>query len=106
MKFTVEEFAAKLPFPADDKWKNGVWFANAFTKGSFELEFFAPQNIDYQTPHDRDEFYIVVRGNAVLIKENDRIECKTGDALFVEAGAEHHFEEISADFATWVIFFK
>lgn len=105
MKFTVEEFLTKLPQPANEKWKDGVWFTNAFTKGEFELEFFAPRGKDYQTPHEKDEFYIVVRGTAQLLIENEKFPCETGDALFVPAKIEHHFENMSDDFATWVIFF-
>ena len=105
MKFTVEELLEKLPLPADEKWKEGVWFANAFSKGDFELEFFAPRGKDYQTPHEKDEFYIIVRGTAELIKENEAINCSVGDALFVKAGEAHHFENISDDFAAWVIFY-
>lgn len=105
MKFGIEEFRAKLPLPADEKWMDGVWFTNAFRKGGFELEFFAPRGRDYQTPHEKDEFYIVVSGTADLIKDNETINCKTGDAIFVAAGEKHHFENISDDFATWVIFF-
>jgi mannose-6-phosphate isomerase-like protein (cupin superfamily) len=106
MKFTIDELHARLPLPADEKWKDGVWFTNAFAKGDFELEFFAPRGLDYQTPHDKEEFYIIVGGTADLIKTGEAINCRTGDALFVAAGEEHHFENISEDFATWVIFFK
>lgn len=106
MRFSIEEFESQLPLPANEKWKEGVWFTNVFKKGDFELEFFAPNGKDYQTPHDKDEFYIVVRGSAVLVKENERFNCKSGDALFVEVRVSHHFEEMSPDFATWVIFFK
>ncbi len=106
MKFTTNEFLAKLPLPADEKWKDGVWFTNAFTKGAFELEFFAPRGTDYQTPHEKDEFYIIISGAADLIKENEIINCQIGDAIFVEAGEKHYFEKISDDFATWVIFFR
>lgn len=105
MKFTPEEFLAKLPLPANEKWKDGVWFTNAFTKGDFELEFFAPRGKDYQTPHDKDEFYIVVRGTAELFIENEKFACAVGDALFVPAKVEHHFENMSDDFATWIVFF-
>lgn len=105
MKFTIEEMLTKLPLSATEKWKEGIWFKNAFTKGSFELEFFAPQGKDYQTPHDRDEFYIVVRGTADLFIEEEKFSCNIGDALFVPAEVEHHFENMSEDFATWVIFF-
>lgn len=106
MKFSAADFLAKLPLPADEKWKDGIWFTNAFTKNEFELEFFAPRGQDYQTPHEKDEFYIIVSGTADLITENEIINCQPGDALFVAAGKAHHFENISEDFATWVIFFK
>ena len=105
MKFGIEEFRQRLPLPADEKWKDGVWFTNAFTKSNFELEFFAPRGNDYQTPHEKDEFYIIVSGSADLLKENETVSCRLGDAIFVGAGEPHHFENISDDFATWVIFF-
>lgn len=105
MKFSSEEFLSKLPLPANDKWKEGVWFTNAFTKGEFELEFFAPRGKDYQTPHDKDEFYIIVGGTAQLDQNGEMIDCHIGDAIFVPAGEPHHFEKISDDFAVWVIFF-
>ena len=69
MKFTFEEFLKKLPLPAGEKWKNGVSFTNAFTKGDFQLEFFAPRGKDYQTPHEADEFYIVARHGRFAVRE-------------------------------------
>ena len=105
MKFSAKDLLAKLPLPADAKWKDGVWFAGVFAKNDFELEFFAPRGRDYQTPHEKNEFYIIVGGTADLIKENETINCQTGDAVFVAANEAHRFENISADFATWVIFF-
>ena len=96
----------RLPLPADEKWKDGVPFVNAFAKGEFVLEYFAPRGKDYQTAHEKDEFYIIVSGTADLIEESETISCKTGDAIFVPAGEDHHFENISDDFATWVIFFS
>lgn len=105
MKFSPEEFLAKLPLPADEKWREGVWFSDVFSKGDFELEFFAPRGRDYQTPHEKDEIYAVVSGAGEFVKENERMSLKTGDVLFVEAGVEHHFENFTDDFASWVIFF-
>lgn len=105
MKFTPEEFFEKLPLPADEKWREGVWFANVFSKGDFELEFYAPRGRDYQTAHEKDEIYVVARGTGEFVKENERINFTAGDVLFVEAGVEHRFENFSEDFATWVIFF-
>ena len=42
MKFTVEEFLSKLPLPADEKWKEGVWDVEAFKKGKVRLSFLRP----------------------------------------------------------------
>lgn len=105
MKLTPDEFLEKLPLPASQKWPEGVWFTKAFSKGDFELEFFAPRGRDYQTPHQKDEIYVVVRGEGEFVRENQKTSFSTGDVLFVEAGVEHHFENFSEDFATWVIFF-
>lgn len=105
MKFTVEEFLEKLPLPADEKWKEGVWFTGAFSKGNFELEFFAPKGRDYQTPHEKDEIYVVVSGSGEFIRGNERMDFQAGDVLLVEAGVEHRFENFSEDFDAWVIFF-
>lgn len=105
MKLSPEELLSKLPLPADNKWKDGVPFIPAFVKSGFVLEFSAPRGTDYQTPHDKDEFYIIAGGTADLIKESEVINCRTGDAIFVAAGEKHHFENISEDFSTWVIFF-
>ncbi len=105
MKFTVEEFLAILPLPADEKWKDGVHFTTAFKRENISLEFFAPRGTDYQTFHDEDEFYFIVCGTGNLIIENKRFPCATGDAFFVPAKAAHHFENFTEDFATWAIFF-
>lgn len=88
--------------------------------GSMELRWFAPQAHDPQTPHDRDELYIVASGTGVFMRAveaepfddvalplrgEDRVVFGPGDALFVPAGAVHRFEEFSADFAAWVVFY-
>lgn len=75
------------------------------SSSGFVLEFFALRGTDYQTPHDEEDFYIIVSGTADLIKETETVNCKTGDAVFVAAGEPHHFENISADSAIWVVFF-
>ena len=105
MKFTVEEFLSKLPLPADEKWKDGVFDVEPFVKGNVRLVFFAPRGTDYQTFHEEDEFYFIVRGQGELIIENERFACAAGDAFFVPAKVAHHFENFSDDFATWAIFF-
>ncbi len=90
------------------------------THGSMELRWFAPKREDSQTPHDRDELYIIVSGTGVFmraveslpfddtslpIQGEERVRFNPGDALFVAAGTVHRFEEFSEDFATWVVFY-
>lgn len=105
MKFTIEEMLQKLPLPADEKWKEGIWDIETFEKNNVKLVFFAPKNKDYQTFHEEDEFYFIVRGSGKLVIEHETFECEIGDTFFVAAKIPHHFEDFTEDFATWAIFF-
>jgi len=93
----------KLPFPADEKWKDGVWEFETFKNVKVSLVFFALGGTDYQTFHDEDEFYFIIRGWGELTIDDKTFSCKTGDAFFVSAKVSHHFENFSEDFATWAI---
>ena len=105
MKFTVDEFLAKLPLAADEKWKDGVWDIEPFEKDGVKLVFFAPRGKDYQTFHDEDEFYFITRGSGELIIDGVMSVFEAGDVFFVPAKVPHHFENFSDDFATWAVFF-
>lgn len=73
--------------------------------GSMQIEYFAPEKVDTQTPHKQDELYIIVSGHSQFYRNGEIVECKTGDVLFVPAGMDHRFINFSNDFATWVIFY-
>jgi len=73
--------------------------------GSMTIEYFAPQEVDTQTPHRQDEIYVIIKGHSSFFRGGERTKCKKGDVLFVPAGMEHFFENFSDDFATWVIFY-
>lgn len=73
--------------------------------GSLEVEFYNPQGTDEQTPHIRDELYVVIQGSGYFVNEGQRTRFGPGDVLFVLAGAVHRFEEFSTDFQVWVIFY-
>jgi mannose-6-phosphate isomerase-like protein (cupin superfamily) len=105
VKFTLDEMLAKLPLPASDKWKQGVWDVEPFEREGVSLVFFAPRGRDYQTSHDRDEFYFIIRGSGEIVIDGDRSTFVAGDVFFVAAGVEHRFENFSEDFATWAVFF-
>lgn len=46
---------------------------------------------DRQQPHEDDEVYLVLDGSGMLDVEGKRVPVKVGDAVFVEAGADHRF---------------
>jgi mannose-6-phosphate isomerase-like protein (cupin superfamily) len=76
-----------------------------FARGTLEVEWYAPVSADRQTPHDRDEVYVVARGSADFFDgERDR-RVGPGAFIFVAAGREHRFVDFSADFAVWVFFY-
>jgi mannose-6-phosphate isomerase-like protein (cupin superfamily) len=80
-------------------------FTVVMRHGTMTIEYFAPQQVDTQTPHKQDEIYIIVKGHGRFCIDGERTTCKKGDILFVPAGMEHRFENFSDDFATWVIFY-
>ena len=64
-----------------------------------------PQGADTQTPHTRDELYVVMRGAGWFVNGDTRHPFGPGDVLAVPAGVEHRFEDFTDDFATWVVFY-
>ena len=98
-KFSPEEALLKL-------FKEEMFpFTVVIKHGTMTIEYFAPQEVDTQTPHKQDEIYIIIKGHSNFYRDTERISCKKGDIIFVPAGMEHHFENFSDDFATWVIFY-
>jgi mannose-6-phosphate isomerase-like protein (cupin superfamily) len=56
--------------------------------------------VDGQSPHTEDEIYVVTRGRARM---GDR-HLKPGDVIFVPAGEDHRFEDVTEDLALLVVF--
>jgi mannose-6-phosphate isomerase-like protein (cupin superfamily) len=80
-------------------------WAALFQQGTLEIEIYAPRGSDPQTPHKKNEVYVVAQGYGEFIVEGKRERFSAGDLLFVPAGAEHRFEKFSDDFYAWVIFY-
>jgi len=76
-----------------------------FEHGTLELRYYAPRGVDPQTPHARDELYVVASGSGWFVRAQERVPFEPGDALFVAAGVDHHFEDFTDDFGTWVVFY-
>lgn len=96
---TLTQGLAAMPGPDADH------YATLLEHGTLEVGLYAPQGHDPQTPHTRDEVYVVMRGTGVFLNGGIRTEFGPGDVLFVPAGREHRFEEFSADLALWVFFY-
>lgn len=73
--------------------------------GSLELRWYAPTGVDSQTPHTRDEVYVVASGSGWFRRGTERFRFAAGDALFVAVGVAHRFEDFTPDFGTWVMFY-
>jgi mannose-6-phosphate isomerase-like protein (cupin superfamily) len=88
-----------------DRIREGVPSAFVFEHGTLQVKMYRPADRDLQTPHTRDEIYIVARGSGQFVNGAERHAFKAGDLLFVPAGVSHRFEDFSDDFCTWVIFY-
>jgi mannose-6-phosphate isomerase-like protein (cupin superfamily) len=80
-------------------------FITLFEHGSLQVEMYRPDAVDLQTPHDRDEIYVVVSGTGEFLNGGYRVSFAPGDFLFVPAGVEHRFVNFTDDFSTWVFFY-
>jgi mannose-6-phosphate isomerase-like protein (cupin superfamily) len=74
-----------------------------FRHGTLLVKLYAPSGHDPQTPHSRDEIYVVAHGNGIFYDGNARRPFAVGDLLFAPAGSEHRFEDFTEDFAVWVM---
>ena len=91
--------ALALPLP------EGRRSAQVFVDGDLEIRLYALKGHDPQTPHDRDELYVVASGHGKF-RIGERVESfAPGALLYVAAHEAHRFEDFSDDFAAWVVFY-
>lgn len=95
----IESAIAALPAaPAEQ-------YTIVYRHGTFEAGLYAPRGVDEQTPHTRDEAYVVVWGTGHFVCGTARRAFAPGELLFVPAGMTHRFEGFSDDLTVWVIFY-
>ena len=95
----IDKAVAALPPESDEQ------YVIVFRHGTFEAGLYAPRGVDDQTPHSRDEAYVVIRGTGVFVSGDTRKVFAPGELLFVPAGTIHRFEDFSDDLTVWVIFY-
>ena len=98
-KLTPREIAAKIPAP------NGDRFFVALERGELQIELYMPGKVDDQTPHRRDECYVIVEGTGNFEMDGEVVSFQAGDFFFVPAGVEHRFQDYGETMKTWVIFY-
>ena len=99
-RITVEDALKRLSQRTD-----GKRFVELLTHGSLSVEIYAPRGRDPQSPHTRDEAYVVVQGRGEFINGSERHSFGPGDFLFVPAGVEHRFVDFTDDLVVWVVFY-
>lgn len=98
-RFPLQEALSKLPGSGEPR------FTEIFRHGSLVVEMYVPQDRDYQTPHTRDEVYVVMEGEGCFVNGDDRHPFAPGDVLFVPAGVAHRFEDFGEELTVWVFFY-
>jgi quercetin dioxygenase-like cupin family protein len=83
----------------------GAEFQTVFTHGTLAVEVYRPAGVDRQTPHTRDEAYVVISGTGTFEHAGRCEAVGPGTFLFVAAGEAHRFVDFTADFDTWVLFY-
>jgi len=98
--FNIADALKQLPTP------DGKRFIELFKHGTLSVELYAPRGIDPQTPHARDEIYVIVSGSGTFRHGHDKdVTFGPGDVFFVAAGVEHRFKDFSDNLAAWVFFY-
>lgn len=58
-----------------------------FRHGTLQVKIYAPRGVDHQTPHKRDEAYVVLRGEGEFVSDAGRKRFAQGDFIFAPACA-------------------
>jgi mannose-6-phosphate isomerase-like protein (cupin superfamily) len=98
-RIDIASAIASLPAPPAEQYNI------VYRHGTFEAGLYAPRGVDEQTPHTRDEAYVVVTGSGQFVCGKSRRPFAPGELLFVPAGMTHRFEEFSDDLTVWVVFY-
>ena len=97
-RVSLAEALARLPGASGER------YATVFEHGRLAVEIYAPRGTDPQTPHTRDEVYVVMAGTGWFVKGSKRHRFEPGDVLFVPAGVPHRFQQFTEDLTVWAIF--
>jgi hypothetical protein len=80
-------------------------YVKLFAEPALDIALYKPDRTDPQTPHLRDEIYVIAAGSGRFIQAEEGRAFGPGDLFFVPKGVPHRFVDFTDDFSTWVIFF-
>ncbi|GLX93942.1 cupin domain-containing protein [Herbidospora sp. NBRC 101105] len=60
--------------------------------------------VDDQSPHTEDEIYVVTTGRARIVTPTGEAEVGPGAVIFVPAGEDHRFTDVTEDLTLLVVF--
>ena len=84
--------------------ENTTPFSILFPHRSLVVEVYQPVTNDPQTPHARDECYVIIEGHGNFEMGDKIISFGPGDFLFVPAGLPHRFIDFGDTMSTRVMF--
>lgn len=99
IRLAPDALAARLPGPAGER------STLVFEHGTLTVKLYAPRGTDPQTPHQRDEVYVVIRGSGTFVHGDNREPFQPDDFLFAAAGLPHRFEDFTDDLLLWVLYY-
>jgi len=106
MRIGFDDLMDRIPGPATKKWPDGVWFARAFASDTLSVQLYTPKSGTYPMPPGVHVIYIVMRGRAHLTVGEQKHDMKPGDVVPIGVDVPHEFENMTSDFATYVIFWR
>ena len=86
---------------ASDKSYHEFLRVPALSGGLYVLEAGA---LDPQSPHSEDEVYVVMKGHGEIMVDGEVQPVEPGTVVYVEAGVEHRFLNITERLEVLVIF--
>jgi mannose-6-phosphate isomerase-like protein (cupin superfamily) len=98
-KATIEDAMAQLPGPRGER------SVAVLEHGTLLVKVYAPRGHDPQTPHTRDEVYVVAQGRGEFVSDQGRQSFGPRDLLVAPAGVAHRFENFTDDLILWVMFY-
>jgi len=105
VRIRMEDLVSRLPLAPTARWPDGVYDIPLLQQeDGTEVLLFAPRGKDCQQPHDRDEFYVVVRGTGTFEVGGRTLNYAPGDLLYVPRNVPHRFLPPLDELVTWVFF--